>query len=217
MLLITNTLPCPNNCIIYAIKGGVWIINNIRPICLGNQQFLKPQGGGAPVAVPGMLLRGGWTPSHLGDSPNYIPRQQRRSQPSIFAGEMHPHLAAIKAESLGHSQPVLHVDYNINRYTEFPYYMKTPSLVQMAHNNSNSSSNTNSPSTGRKLPRIPPPERRILRRSPQSDLFPRFQQHRHQLDSGSTSQIPFPNELVQPKFEPSKYFHILSIEMSNIN
>jgi hypothetical protein len=120
----------------------------------------------------------------------------------IFAAEMHPHLMAAKSGPLGHSQPMLYFDY-VSGSTEFIHQLRTPPLIQRTQN-SNSSSKTNSPGTGRKLPRLPPPERRILRRSPQSDLFPRFQQHRHQLESGSTTQLQFPNELIQTKLETSK-------------
>jgi hypothetical protein len=81
--------------------------------------------------------------------------------------------------------------------------LRTPPLIQRTHNSSNSSSKHGSPSMGRKLPR-PPSERRILRRSPQSDLFPRFQQHRQQLETGVITQ--FPNELIQTKLEPSESF-----------
>ncbi|KAI6175265.1 hypothetical protein M3Y97_00669500 [Aphelenchoides bicaudatus] len=172
----------------------------------GQTQFLKPQQavGGTPASSN--LLKGEKMPMQLEDSsvPNqeHIPRQQRRSQPSIFSTEMHPQLIAAKSGPLGHSQPMLYYEHNVNGSSELLCPLRTSPLVHRAHNGSNSSSKANSPSTGRKLPRIPPPERRILRRSPQSDLFPRFQQHRHQLESGSTSQIPFPNELIQTKFEP---------------
>jgi hypothetical protein len=164
-------------------------------------QLLKP-GGGTPVSMLEKM------PVQLEDGSNqeHIPRQQRRSQPSIFSAEMHPHLIAAKSGHLGHSQPMLCFNNKVNGSSEFLYPLRTPPLIQRAHNHSGSSSKTSSPSTGRKLPRIPPPERRILRRSPQSDLFPRFQQHRHQLESGSASQIAFPNELIQTKLETGKSF-----------
>lgn len=146
-------------------------------------------------------------PQHLGDhEPEHIPRQQRRSQPSIFATEMHPQLIAAKSGPLGHSQPMLYcyaAEANKGSY-EHIHSLKTPPLIQRAHNSSNSSSKTGSPSTGRKLPR-PPPERRVLRRSPQSDLFPRFQQHRQQLEASPITQ--FPNELIQTKLEPSEFLY----------
>lgn len=171
----------------------------------GGSGLLKPGDGTAPVAG---LLKGDKMPVQLEDGSNqeHIPRRQRRSQPSIFSAEMHPHLIAAKSGPLGHSQPMLCFDSNVNGSSELLYTLRTPPLIQRAHNNSNSSSKANSPGTGRKLPRIPPPECRVLRRSPQSDLFPRFQQHRHQLESGSISQIPFPNELIQTKLEPGRHF-----------
>lgn len=136
-------------------------------------------------------------PQHITDSQpehhHMAYRQQRRSQPSIFAVnmDMHPQLISAKSGPLAHSQPTL--------YYEHLYALRTPPLIQRTQN-SNSSSKTGSPSIIRRLPR-PPPERRVLRRSPQSDLFPRFQQHRQQIEA-----VQFPNEILQTKLEASKSF-----------
>jgi hypothetical protein len=174
------------------LSGG---ISSSRAQRLGSQptlfhssgQFLKPTAaamvGGTPFAADEKM------PSDYVSS-----RQQRRSQPSILV-DMQAHLIAKTEPTFRHSQPMLYCPGGPNEFALHALRTPPPLFIQRAHG-SGSSSKTSSPGTGRKLPRPPPPERRILRRSPQSDLFPRFQQHRHQLESGSVNQLhtALPNE-----------------------